>query len=221
MHRLRDPKTELVANIISNNNQDINKLLVVGCGSGVEAAILAQSLDVETFGIDILDNFDPDSARYSRLQVGDAMALNFDDNSFDFIYSYHALEHIPDPQQALSEMRRVLRPGGGFWIGTPNRLRVLGYLGSKDATLREKLKWNYIDWKARLSGKFRNKYGAHAGFSASELDGLLSDVFPIVNDVTDVYFSAIYSRHSISLRLIKLSGLSAIIYPSVYFMGRT
>jgi len=216
----RDEKTELVADIISNNcGSDIGKLLVVGCGSGLEAAILARCLDTEVVGIDVKENFDPESAKLASLQYGDAMAMTFEDGSFDFIYSYHALEHIPDPVKALAEMSRVLKPGGGFWVGTPNRLRLLGYLGSKDATFNEKIKWNYVDWKARLSGKFRNEYGAHAGFSSKELESLLSAVFPLVNNVTDSYFYAIYSRHRMLINLIKYSLLSRTIYPSVYFMG--
>jgi ubiquinone/menaquinone biosynthesis C-methylase UbiE len=222
MHRLRDTKTELVANIISANiERHIGNLLVVGCGSGVEAAILSRCLKADVIGIDVENNFDPESARQAVLQYGDAMSIPFDDNSFDFVYSYHALEHIPEPKKALSEMARVLRPGGWFWIGTPNRWRVLGYLGSKTATFSEKVRWNYIDWKARLSGKFRNEYGAHAGFSAKELETMLIAVFPVVNNVTDTYFSTLYSRHGMFIRLIRLSGLSRFIYPSVYFLGNS
>src|SRR5205814_6881549 len=89
--------------------------------------------------------------------------------AFDFVYSYHALEHIPNFRQALGEMRRVLAPGGGYCVGTPNRQRLIGYLGSEGVSVRKKLLWNATDWKARLQGKFRNEYGAHAGFTHAEL----------------------------------------------------
>lgn len=191
----------------------------MGCGSGVEAAILARCLNTRVVGIDISEDFDPESGKFVTLQYGDAMAMSFEDDSFDFVYSYHALEHIPDPNRALSEMSRVLKPGGGFWIGTPNRLRLVGYLGSKDATLYEKFAWNYIDLKARLSGKFRNEYGAHAGFSSAELNGLLTAAFTTVSEVTDLYFSTIYSRHRKIFRLLEKSATSSFIYPSVYFIG--
>lgn len=221
MQRLRDTKTELVADIIRDKTgTTAGRLLVVGCGSGVEAAILARCLGAEVIGIDVNEDFDPESARQVALQYGDAMSIPFEDDSFDFVYSYHALEHIPDPEKALSEMARVLMPGGGFWIGTPNRWRILGYLGSKTATFSEKVRWNYIDWKARLSGRFRNEYGAHAGFSAKELEALLLAVFPDVTNVSDTYFSTIYSKHGMFIRLIRQSGLSCLIYPSVYFMGK-
>jgi SAM-dependent methyltransferase len=43
---------------------------------------------------------------------GCATALPFADNSFDCIWTYATLEHVPRPEQALAEMRRVLRDGG-------------------------------------------------------------------------------------------------------------
>jgi len=42
----------------------------------------------------------------------DGKELPFDDNSMDLIYSISVLEHIPDPAQIISEIHRVLKPGG-------------------------------------------------------------------------------------------------------------
>lgn len=221
LQNVRDTKTESIAQIITENvDGKIDRLLVVGCGSGIEAAILARCFDSEVVGIDVAENFDAESMANATLQLGDAMDLDFDDCSFDFVYSYHALEHISDPVIALQEMRRVLNVGGGYWIGTPNRLRAIGYLGSKTATLKEKLMWNLVDWRARLTGKFRNEMGAHAGFSSAELRQLIGSEFSTVDDMSDVYFSTLYRRHQRLLNLLRISGLSKIAYPSVYFMGR-
>ena len=41
----------------------------------------------------------------------DLTELDFEDNSFDFIYCAHVLEHIPDDRKAIRELYRVLRPG--------------------------------------------------------------------------------------------------------------
>ena len=41
------------------------------------------------------------------------------DNSFDAIFCVHVLEHIPDDRKAMSEMRRVLRPGGWALLQSP------------------------------------------------------------------------------------------------------
>lgn len=220
---LTDKKTEEVAKIIQAHFESpLTKMLVVGCGSGLEAAILAQRLHADVVGVDMDGtSFDAEASQFAELEVGDAMALPFDDGAFDFVYSYHALEHIRDPMRALSEMRRVLRPGGGYWIGTPNRIRLLGYVGSKRATLKQKVLWNCVDWKARLRGRFRNELGAHAGFSSKELNQMLSDVFPRTQEMSDLYYQNIYRNRPGLMRFLKQSKLSSVAYPGVYFMGST
>jgi predicted SAM-dependent methyltransferase len=68
----------------------------------------------------------------------------FDDNTFDYIASEHMIEHIDyDSGQAmLREAFRVLKPGGGIRIATPD-LRVLLGLNAADKTPAES---KYIEW---------------------------------------------------------------------------
>jgi SAM-dependent methyltransferase len=49
---------------------------------------------------------------YSSLIAGTACKLPFDDNSFDIIFSFGVLHHIPDIETAQQEIARVLKPGG-------------------------------------------------------------------------------------------------------------
>jgi SAM-dependent methyltransferase len=220
--RLSDRKTEVIAALIAARLRTTcseNRLLVVGCGSGLEAAILAQCLHVSVTGIDLSEHFDPRAQALAQLQIGDALALQFADDSFDFVYSYHALEHVSDPRRALREMQRVLRPGGHFCIGTPNRLRWIGYLGSKRASWKQKLAWNLADWNARLQGRFRNEYGAHAGFSRGELGAMLRETFAQVEDMTEVYYAALYRQHAQVIAALERTGASHAVFPSVYFFG--
>jgi len=193
-------------------------MLVVGCGNGREAHALADALRCEVTGIDLRGEFDPRAAASVRLQKADATALPFATDTFDFIYSYHVLEHIPRYRDALAEMHRVLVKGGGLWIGTPNRSRVVGYVGSK-ATMRQAIRWNLDDWRARLRGRFRNELGAHAGFTLQELGAELRVVFGRADDATLDYYLAIYPHHSGSVRLLHRSGLGTFAFPSIYFAG--
>ncbi len=221
MPTLRDYKTEKVVKLIQGySRQKVNDLLVVGCGTGLEAAILAQQLGSRVVGIDVIDNFSPESAQYAHLQLGDAMALEFADSSFDFVYSYHTLEHIQDPFLALKEIRRVLREGGEFWIGTPNRRRLLAYIGSKTATIKQKIWWNLVDWRAKLTGRFRNELGAHAGFSSSELESMLRQFFPQVDNMTNSYYEEIYKDRLQLVKTIEKFYLSSLLFPALYFAGR-
>lgn len=217
---LHDTKTEAIADIVrARANLPIRRILVVGCGSGAEAAILARELGSQVVGIDLHGAFDPAAAAAVDLRQGDATRLEFTDGSFDFVYSYHVLEHIPDYAKALAEMRRVLANGGGYLIGTPNRTRLVGYLGSSGVSLRDKLAWNFADWKARLRGQFRNEFGAHAGFTSAELGGALAKAFGRAEEISSRYYLKVYRRHAWLVKLLVQSRLSRFLFPAVYFMG--
>ncbi|MEN8234638.1 MAG: methyltransferase domain-containing protein [Actinomycetota bacterium] len=89
----------------------------IGCGTGALAAAIAAAVaPTRLAGVDPSAGFieaarrrltgDPD------LRVGDAQALPFDSSSFDATVSGLALNFVPDPEVALSEMRRVTRNDG-------------------------------------------------------------------------------------------------------------
>jgi ubiquinone/menaquinone biosynthesis C-methylase UbiE len=94
------------------------RLLDVGCGNGAAAIHLARIFGLDTTGIDI----DPDQIRSTaeaangltntRFIVGDATTLPFPDEEFDLVYTNKTTHHIPDWQQAISELALVLKPGG-------------------------------------------------------------------------------------------------------------
>ena len=73
-------------------------------------------------------------------RVADAERIPYDDNTFDVVVGHAVIHHIPDVEQALREVVRVLKPGGRFVIaGEPTRVgdwyaRHLGRLTWKAAT---------------------------------------------------------------------------------------
>jgi ubiquinone/menaquinone biosynthesis C-methylase UbiE len=98
------------------------RLLEVGCGVGAVLAVLGQEYPgLRLFGVDI----EPKQLEFARthlaqagvqadLAEGDALALPFEDESFDHVWMMWFLEHIPDATAALREARRVLVPGGAI-----------------------------------------------------------------------------------------------------------
>jgi ubiquinone/menaquinone biosynthesis C-methylase UbiE len=88
------------------------ELLEVGCGTGLLLERFA-SFCKSAKGVDLSPGM-LEHARARGLDVteGSATALPFEDASFDVACSFKVLAHIPDIQTALSEMTRVVRPGG-------------------------------------------------------------------------------------------------------------
>lgn len=96
---------------------DGHRLLEVGCGRGWLTQRMQERFPA-TYGVDV----NPRSivhAVTANLHVMDAVALEFDDEQFDHVYSFHAIEHIVDAAAALREMHRVLRPAGRVLLVYP------------------------------------------------------------------------------------------------------
>jgi SAM-dependent methyltransferase len=169
--------------------------IVVGCGTGDEVIYMRRAFESRRiFGADVESRFSPLARAEGAVLAADALRLPFSSASFDFAAAFHSLEHVGDALQALKEISRVLRPGGWLYAGVPNRTRILGYIGSFDASPWQKLVWNLKDWKARLAGNFRNEAGAHAGFDRKEFTRLLGRSFSDVQLVTHQYLRFKYGR---------------------------
>jgi len=91
------------------------RILDVACGRGTSLAAIGQAWPVETIGLDAAPAVPTDrgnGAGRVEFHGGDAHDIPFDDGSFDAILCECALSTFADQGRALSEMRRVLRPGG-------------------------------------------------------------------------------------------------------------
>ena len=62
--------------------------------------------------------------------------LPFKDNNFDVVYHQDVIEHTRKPYLSISEQYRVLRPGGGIFVGTPNIFRPANIVKSLLGRLR-------------------------------------------------------------------------------------
>ncbi|MDH2424501.1 class I SAM-dependent methyltransferase [Sphaerisporangium sp. TRM90804] len=97
------------------------RVLDAGCGPGQTAVYLAQRFGVHVTGVTV-SNYEIERANERAAAEGvsgqtsflydDFMDLSFPDDSFDAVLALESLQNAPDLPQVLSELFRVLRPGG-------------------------------------------------------------------------------------------------------------
>lgn len=95
------------------------RVLEIGVGLGADHQQFAEA-GADLWGIDLTERAIEHTRRRlaafglnSHLAVGDAEHLEFSDESFDRVYSWGVLHHSPDTPQAIAEVWRVLKRGGG------------------------------------------------------------------------------------------------------------
>ncbi|MCC6216894.1 MAG: class I SAM-dependent methyltransferase [Polyangiaceae bacterium] len=88
------------------------EVLEVGCGTGLVLTRIARVARRAT-GVDLSPGMlEKARARGLDVQLASATTLPFPDATFDVACSFKVLAHVPDIDRALSEMARVVRPGG-------------------------------------------------------------------------------------------------------------
>ena len=144
------------------------RVLEIGVGLGTDLLQFARS-GAETTGIDLT----PKSVEMTRkrfeqeglhadLHAMDAEALEFPEASFDVVYSFGVLHHVPSTERALAEARRVLRPGGQF----------LGALYS-----RESFSYLRVRFQRIRTGRFRSE---SLETSLARIERSTTDATPLV-----------------------------------------
>lgn len=94
-----------------------DRILEVGCSRGYLTRLVQQSAP-QTRGVDINAEAVARAVTHG-VSVMDAQRLIFGDQSFDKVFSFHCIEHVPDVRSALREMDRVLKPAGSLLLVYP------------------------------------------------------------------------------------------------------
>lgn len=111
------------------------RVLEIGCGRGGFSVWLAGEAKIrEQHAMDFSDAaVDKGRAFAERRghrgivwQRGDIQAIDRPSGFFDTVFSCETIEHVPEPKRAVSELVRVLKPGGRLFLTTPNYLGTLG-----------------------------------------------------------------------------------------------
>ncbi len=126
------------------------RVLDAACGEGYGTAMLSAAGAAEAVGLDAsAEAVAHASERYGlEFHQGDVAELPFEDERFELAVSFETIEHVPDPERALAELRRVLAPDGLLVISTPNKAR---YLDDNEFHVRE---FTHEEFVAMLEGIF-------------------------------------------------------------------
>ena len=124
----REWHREKLNSVFRHLNLENKDVLDLACGSGgLTRKLKRKCPSANIFGVD----FNEEAINYAnevdegitglRYKSGDAQDLTFKKNSFDVVIGLDMLDHIPDYNLCLSEIHRVLRPGGKLILTVENR----------------------------------------------------------------------------------------------------
>jgi SAM-dependent methyltransferase len=135
-----------------------NRILDVGCGIGYFLDV-AKERGWEVYGTEFTDKaIEICESKGIKMHKGPLNPINYSPESFDVITSFEVIEHINTPNPEVSNISKLLRKDGLFYITTPNFNSTLRYyLGPK---------YNVIGWPEHLSyytpSTFENLMNRHS-----------------------------------------------------------
>lgn len=114
--------------ILNDCGVNAGRILDLGCGSGKFVQSLIDA-GYDAYGCDVSPKHNPSASllHEGRIRLSSAAdyQLPFDDGYFDAVISNQVFEHVADLESTLSEIHRVLRPGGMSLNLFPSRYRVI------------------------------------------------------------------------------------------------
>ncbi len=132
------------------------RILDVGCADGYLLAPFCAHHQIT--GVDVSNQFAAHAlkAGFVAHQIKDLSAdrLDLEDQSFDAVFCGQTIEHVIDSDWLLSELNRILKPGGSLMITTPNVRSVhslVRWLMNESPAFGAKYRSGHVrDWTTRL-----------------------------------------------------------------------
>lgn len=163
-------------------------VLEVGCGGGFLCEEIARmgfdvtGVDPSANSIEAAKNHAKSSGLNIRYELGSGESLPYDDNKFDIVFCCDVLEHVSSVQKVISEISRVLVPGGTFFYDTFNRTYFSKLVAINISQVWKR--WAFAPpglhvWKMFLKPEELKKMLASCGLNWQEHTGLMPNApFP-------------------------------------------
>ena len=189
------------------------KILEVGCGAGRLTNYFTQR-GLNIIGFDISRSLiEEGNMRYpdamKLLASGDSMP--FSNSTFDVVLSFDVLEHIPDVNEHILEVRRVLKKGGLYLFQTPNKLTNMPFEIIKNRSLTEHKKYHC---SLQTFWSLKRLLKAHRfAFTFVKI--------PIMNEFMEQKIEKVFGRVGIwLLRIVDLDKLPQSMRTNFYVCGK-
>jgi len=159
--------------------------LEVGCGGGLMTEEVA-CMGFDTTGVDPSERSVLVAARHARdgglnirYLTGSGESLPFEDQSFGVVFCCDVLEHVRDLPKVISEISRVLKPGGVFYYSTLNR--TLASLVGAIKVIQDWKTWAFMPpnlhvWRMFIKPREMKRLFRQNGLEWKEHRGMMPDV---------------------------------------------
>jgi ubiquinone/menaquinone biosynthesis C-methylase UbiE len=197
----RFDKLRYLPQIVDFSAYQGKQLLEIGCGVGIDLVRFARSganvtgVDLAEVSIDLARKNFAQNDLIANLYVMNGEELEFEDSSFDLVYAHGVLQYTANAQQMITEIQRVLRPGGEAilmvynkysWLNLLSKLMKVG-LEHEDAPMLKK--YSILEFK-RLLRPFKNvrivperfpvRTRLHHGLKATLYNGIFVKTFQVL-----------------------------------------
>lgn len=123
----RYDKLNYLPRLVNFSSYSGKGMLEVGCGAGIDlvrfgrAGVKVTGIDLSRTAIDLARRNVEQNGLNADLRVMNGESMQFPDNSFDVVYAHGVLQYTADANKMISEIHRVLKPGGEFIVMVYNR----------------------------------------------------------------------------------------------------
>jgi ubiquinone/menaquinone biosynthesis C-methylase UbiE len=143
--------------------RDGARIAVVGCGPVPQPLRILRDRGFEVTGIEPVESFVERANQYLGdriVRVGAAESIPLPDGSQDVVFLESVLEHVDSPELSLTEVFRVLRPGGFAYVTTTNRHTIaypdngeftVGLFGKLPRLVKESYVFAHLHYRPTLA----------------------------------------------------------------------
>lgn len=130
----RYDKLDYLPRLVDFSSYSGKNMLEVGCGAGIDlvrfarAGVKVTGIDLSRTAIELARNNIEQNGLNADLRVMNGESMQFPDDSFDVVYAHGVLQYTANANKMISEIQRVLKPGGEAIVMVYNRISWLNLM---------------------------------------------------------------------------------------------